>query len=237
VVHAIETAVPSSSAAVYRGVIDRTSGALAHRATLFRNLVAWVVVISISSVAAALIARSLAPLTGVLYAIPACGFFFLADARALDRWRSELLGCWTRGEIELTAFRLAIRANPGVPKHTTEAMLASLPAINSLVAEQLIAEATRRAAYADCELSHRLQRDTILLTTAASALVATVVSGSLWIHSPTPLACLTILGMYRVARSALHQHARRRHASRVEGYRRDPTFNESHYTSIVAGSP
>jgi hypothetical protein len=96
-----------------------------------------------------LVARSVAGLAAVTVLIPVCIVFVLADHRLLDAWRTELLASWVASDIDFAALSSAIRANPALPKNTIEGMLATLPSLGGLVAEQGVPSVRRRAIAAE----------------------------------------------------------------------------------------
>lgn len=156
----------------YRLAIDLTTRTIERRARYFRNLIVAVVVAGLVSIAWALIARSPAPLAGLALLVPLSGIFFFADNRVLDAWRAGLLDAWVARELDFSAFSAAIRANPALPKATTEGMLATLPSAGSLVEEQRMAIATRQAIAATTLGSHRSASGALALKAAASVLAA-----------------------------------------------------------------
>src|SRR5262249_47754617 len=148
----------------------------------FRNQVVTVVAISVLVVVAALAARWAFALWGWLFLVPACGLFFHADSRLLDAWRLELLTAWVACELDFAAFREAIRANPALPKATTEGMLATLPSVGGLVAEQKVLTPTRQAIAASSFALHGAKADALLLNTIASGIIVGVVLVTLWMR-------------------------------------------------------
>jgi hypothetical protein len=158
----------------YRPAIDHTAQTIQRRARYFRNLVVVVVLIGLVSLAGAALQRSFAPLAGSLVVIPTCAAFFLLDHRLLDQWRNWLLRAWTTGEIDLAAFRAAIRANPALPRDTMEGMLATLPSSDDLVAERGIGVSTRQAVAAELTSRYRAAHTGLALKVAVSLVVVGV---------------------------------------------------------------
>jgi hypothetical protein len=164
----------------YREALDATLAVLQRRARNLRNLVVVVVLIGVASLAGALVTRPASGLAGLLILVPACGFFFFADAMLLGDWRSALVASWVRGEVDFAAFRDALRATPSLPTETTEAMLETLPSAGDLVAEQSIHGPTRQALAAANRTMHRARADTLLLNAAASAVAIGMVAVAIW---------------------------------------------------------
>lgn len=155
----------------YRAVLDETQSAIGRRAKNFRNQIVAVVLVGVISVLSALLTRSFAPLLGIIAIVPVVGFFFFADARILDGWRSALLASWVEREIDFFAFRNAIRANPALPKGTTEAMLATLPSSGTLIEEQRLSTAARQEMAAQVRTTCRARTNRVALKAAVSAIV------------------------------------------------------------------
>lgn len=219
----------------YRNAIDRTTRTIERRARYFRNQVITVVVVGLLSLAWALAGRSLAPLLGIALLLPVCGLFFFADHRVLDAWRAELLDDWVRRDLELAAFRQAIRANPALPKETTEGMLATLPSAEDLITEQGMSTATRRAVTVATIGRYRWRSDAMALKTLAWAIagggLVVAIAKSRWepLLTLVSLVLLPVVGIWvrhrRIADSR-HQEAE---------CRCQPGFSEPDYTRLLDG--
>src|SRR5215510_327581 len=86
-----------------------------------------------------------------------------SDAKLLSDWRPRLLDAWVKKEIELRSFCDAISAITTLPKDTLQSMLATLPSVRDLVAEQGIFSSTREAAAALTTTMHACESDVMVL--------------------------------------------------------------------------
>ncbi len=217
----------------YRIAIDRTARVIERRARYFRNQVVTVVLVGAASIAWALAAHSPSGLAGILFLVPVCGLFFFADAKLLNQWRSGLLASWETGDLEIAALRDALRANPSLPKETTEGMLATLPAASDLAAEQRLLTPTRHTIAATSRAVHGARTDRLLLDAVLSGVAAVSLVAALGTSAWTPLLGLAVL-VLRLPLGAWTQ--RRRLDARdaeVEACRRQPGFSEE-WTSLPA---
>jgi hypothetical protein len=231
-----KTSTDAAGHTAYRAAIDRTAEIVAHRARNHRNQVAAVVVVGLAAVTSAAVARSPGRLALLLFLVPLCGAFLLVDARLLNEWRSALLARWADRELDLAAFRDAMRAHPTLPTGTLEAMLATLPAVGDLVAEQQVAEPNRRAIATVTRARQRQQVDALALRTAASAIVAVVAIEALWNGGWTAFRGLGTLGPLPVLAAALRWRRRVAHDEALGACRKDPAFSESDHARLLAGS-
>jgi hypothetical protein len=227
----------SAAASAYRAAIEATTRVIERRARYFRNQVVAVLLLGVASLAWALAARSWLGLAALLFLIPACGAFLVADARRLDDWRSAVLASWVRREIDLAAFRDAICAHPALPKETTNAMLATLPQAGDLASEQRILTPTRRAAASASQAAHRGRVDALVLNVAVSAIATGVVAAALWTHNWTPLLGLTTLALRPLAGAALRRRRLTARATDVAACRRQPEFQEAEYERLLPSLP
>jgi hypothetical protein len=218
----------------YRTAIDRTSEAIERRARYFRNQVVIVVLISAFVAIVALVTRLAAALWAWLLLVPACGLFLYADDRALNAWRSDLLAPWITGDIDFAAFRGAIRANPALPKGTTEGMLITLPPAEDLVAEQKLLTPTRQAIAAASLAIHRHRADVLLLNALASGIITCVLLAALWTRSWVPLLTLTIVVLLAFARAWTGRRRQARCEAEVAMCRAKAGFSESDYARTIA---
>jgi len=234
---AISSSRGSAAASAYSVAIEQTTRVIERRAKSFRNLVVVVVLIGSASLVWALVTRSPSGLAGWFFIVPACGFYLVADARLLNDWRSELLARWARRELDLAAFRDAIRAHPALPKDTTEAMLATLPLTEGVVSEQRILPPTRHAAASDSGALHHGRADSILLNAAASAIAASAVAASLWTGTWTPLLGLTTLVLRPAVGLGIRRRRRAARQAEVETCRTQAGFSEADYARLLVSPP
>lgn len=179
----------------------------------FRNHVVTVVLLGAGTVSFAVGLRSFVGLVAILTLIPASGFFFLVDNRLLDHWRGDMMARWTRQELELAAFRAALRAHPGLPKESMEAMLATLPATEDLVAEQRILPPAREAAARRLRARDGRRAVGLLLNLIASVVAVASLLTALLVRNWIPLLALTLVSVLAAvahrfrAASSNHQQA------------------------------
>jgi hypothetical protein len=223
--------------AAYRFAIDGTSNAVQKRARNFRNLVVAVVLIGVIGFVWAIAARSVLPLAAWLFAIPACNIFLVADARALNRWRSDILANWVARDLDLTALGEAIRAHPALPRETTTAMLATLPTEGGIVFERGVLNATRRAVAARIRCVDETRAHTLVLTTAASSVGTGCVATALWTARWWPLLGLTILALTPLGTWWLRRRHEARGNAQIAGCREEPGFDEASYQALRARVP
>ncbi len=110
----------------YREALDLTLSTIVARARNHRNQVVAVAVLGTVSVVGALALGRAWPLVGLALLPPTVGLFLWNDGRQLQRWLTEVLARWCRGQIEIGALAQALRANRTLPGTTLEAMLATL---------------------------------------------------------------------------------------------------------------
>jgi hypothetical protein len=223
------------SSSTYRNAIDLTRHALERRSRYFRNQVVLVVIVSVGAVVWALVARSFSPLVSTLLVVPLCGSFFFADGRVIEDWQSDLLEMWARRELDLAALREAIRANPALPRETTEGMLATLPDTGELFPEQRMSTPTRRAIAAAALAFHRVRLDAIVAKTLVSALIAGALIAAVTIRRWEPLVALASPALL----PGIATWRSRRHFKDSEGEvaacRTQPDFSEPEFVRLVAG--
>jgi hypothetical protein len=155
----------------YPTAIEWTERTIQCRAAYVRNQITVIVLTALVILAAAMSLRSSIVLA-LLFLLPLCGAFLAADDRLVAAWRNALLDGWTRKDIDLAAFRVAIRAHPRLPKTTLEGMLSTLPDVGDLVTEQGISAADRRAVAVSVKACHRRSSVALVLRVAASAIAA-----------------------------------------------------------------
>ncbi len=224
----------AGSAVVYRAGLDATAATIERRARQYRNAVIAVVVVAVVCAAGALALRTPRPLEGALLLVPLAGVFFLADQRALEAWRRQLLAGWGRGELELAGLRAALRAHPRLPEGTLEGMLATLPSAGDIASERLIPHSTRRAVAAALAATHGRRRDALLLNVLASAVVVFAVLAALWLRAWTPILALVLLVLRPAAGVWLGRRRTQRAAAEVAACRREPGFSEADFERLVA---
>jgi hypothetical protein len=174
---------------------------LESRSRRFRNLVVWVVAIWLAAAATAAVLWSWKPLLGWLLAVPACGLFVTLDARAVARWRADLLDEWAAGRLDLDALHDGLTAIKLLPTGTIAGMLAPLPTRTRLACFPDPKPLTRAALAATVrEMDSALTRQTATATLAAGAtaflIVIAPVAESLWPLTGLPVA----LGLFLSAR-------------------------------------
>ena len=230
--------VPSSTAGgsgAYRIAIEQTTRVLVRRAKSFRNLIVGVVTIGVASALGAIVARSALGMAGLLLLLPVVGFFFYADTILVRDWRAAILTRWTQRELDLSALRDAIRANPSLPSNTTSAMLATLPRTDSLVAEQAIASPTRKSVNVESRFAHARREDALLLNSCAAGVATIAAIASLWAKTWTPLLALTLLGLRPVVGIWMHHRRRAARDAELTACRQQPGFNEAEYQQLLTG--
>jgi hypothetical protein len=220
----------------YRTAISATEITIHRRAALFRYQAIGVVLLIGLTLLYSLIAGEWRALLALLFLVPMCGAFFIADGRAVDRWRHQLLSGWTAKEIDFAAFREAMRALPRLPRGTLDGMLQTLPAAGDLVYEQTIQSATRQAIAATCVASHALESDALLLKVLASTIIAAVTLAAVWARNWQPLIGALALVMLPAARAWLRRHRRTTCEAKVAACRVLPDFNETGYDRVRARS-
>lgn len=227
----------AQSGSAYRAALDGTVQAVGRRARNFRNLIVAVVVVALAVIVVSALSAWPRGVAAILVLVPVCGGFLARDQRIVSAWRGELLDRWSRGELELAAFREAVRAHPGLPGNALEAMLFTLPATADLGAEQRVQYATRAAVAAVSHAMHRRRADALLLDVAASALVVGALLAALWLRRWTPLLALALLALRPAAGAWLRRGRTRAARAQVEARRGDPGFDDENYQRLLVGLP
>jgi hypothetical protein len=217
----------------YRSAIDLTTRGIECRARYFRNQVVAVALLMCVSVAVALAARSAVPLLGMVLVVPVCGMFLAADHRVLGHWRSELLTAWAMRDLDMAAFRNAIRANPALPRETTEAMLATLPIAGDLTAERLISTPTRRAIAAESLARHRSHADAIGFKAATAGIAGCALLGAFALRRWEPLVSLAGLVLVPIGDKYLIRRRRSELERELAACRAQPDFSETDYANYL----
>lgn len=97
------------------------------RSARYRNLVVCVSLIGLAALIAALALWSPRPLLAWLLIVPVCGSFLIRDARAVARWRADLLEGWVAGTLDLDALREGLTSIKILPAATIAGMVDPLP--------------------------------------------------------------------------------------------------------------
>jgi len=200
-------------------------------------LIVAVVALSLGSIGWALLARTLAPLSGLLLLLPACGFFFLVDSRMLNNWRSQLFDLWVRKDIDFRAFSDAMSAVPRLPKDTVHSMLDTLPKAADLIVEQRISPVTRGAAAAAVLGTYACESDKIVWKTVAAAIVTGSLVVAAGCRTWRPLfACFSLVFLL-----PLGWWLRRRRIKELKdgtfAARAKPGFSDESYEKVVQSLP
>ncbi|MEO7242701.1 MAG: hypothetical protein ABIW85_07280 [Variovorax sp.] len=209
----------------YRTAIDQTITVINQRSRTFLNQVMVVVAIASGSAAGGVVLHKLWPLTGLLVIVPACGLFLWLDTRRLVEWRLAILQMWARRDIDLMAFRQAMRANPMLPEITLNGMLGLLgtPQIGDV--EIHASAQTRYAVAAVAGFADVLSLRQFALKVVAYAIVAAGACGSAATHSGMPLffATVPVLALWLLGRrrGALQRQSR----ATLKAARQHPAFD------------
>ena len=213
----------------YRAAIEQIERVVRRRAVHFRNLVVAAVLVLASVFLVALIARSSSVLLASLSLIPIGGGFLVADGRLLRTWQSAVLSAWVRRDIDLAAFRAAVRAHPSLPEATIESMLATLPATGDLVAEQRILSPTRRAIAAEALWRAQRELDGLIFKVVATGIMVVVTLTLTWSRDVWTLWGLGALLILLTARAFLDGFRRRECDAHVAACRTQEGFSAPDY--------
>jgi hypothetical protein len=219
---------------VYRILIDETTHVLQRRARYYRDLIVAVVLVGLVAGVWSLVARSPAPLLGLVLAVPLSGLFIFLDHKVLEGWCTRLLEVWSTRELDLSAFAAAIRANPALPKETTEGMLATLPLAGSLVEEQRMTIATRQAVAAKALERHRSISEVVILKTLVASVSAAALIVAVGTHQTRPLALLATVAVVPVMRIGMKRRRAAESECRIAACRGQPGFSKHEYERLVA---
>lgn len=109
----------------FKAAIDLTLRTIEQRVRLYRNLVAAVSVLLVSSVTASVVLRAWWPLVALFLIAPATGAYLALDTRLVRRWVLQIRGLGNDSRmIELLSN--GILAHPVIPKETVKSMLTQL---------------------------------------------------------------------------------------------------------------
>jgi len=221
----------------YRTAIDHTTKSIDTRARYFRNLIVIVVTLTLASIIAAAVARRFFPLAGLLLLLPACGFFFVLDAKLLGNWQSHLLEAWVRKDVDFRALCEALNAVPKLPKETLRSMLATLPSAGDLPAEQRISSNTREAVAAAVTDIQARQSDTVALKAAAAAIVSMSVIVAMALGTWEPLLGNLAVFLLPILRVWLNRKRIGQVKKRTLAARAKPDFSNEKYGQLVKSLP
>lgn len=218
---------------LYRVAVQQTTSAIDARARYFRVAVVAVALVLVVSTAWALWARSFAPLLGMVLVVPVCGAFLSSDQRLLNKWRTELLGVWVDRNLDLAAFRLAMRANAALPKETVEGMLSTLPSVGDLAAEQRLSTLTRRAIAANALATHGSRADTAALKAGGAGLISGTLIAAVALHRWVVLAALLALGFLPLWGAWMNRRRRVSCQREVTACKADPAYSDAEYLRAI----
>jgi hypothetical protein len=218
----------------YRIAILQTITTIDTRTRYFRNLVVAMVLVTVSSIGAAALTWTFLPLAGLLLLFPAWGIFFFVDGKLLNDWRSRLLYAWVRKDIELRGFCDAVSAIPTLPKETVQSMLATLPSVGDLTAEQQISSSTREAAAARATAIYACQSDAVALNATVFAIASCllITAAILWMWQP--IFGIAVLALLPMLRKWLRRKRLRAFRERTAAARARPDFSNLKYAELVA---
>jgi hypothetical protein len=162
-----------------------TAALLDRRTRGYRNLVVVVALIGLAAPVVALVAWDWRPLLGWLLIVPAAGGGLLLDARAVIRWRGELLDAWAAGRADLDALRDTLGSIRSLPARTITGMLDPLPtrrrlgtpADPPLPLRRLLADTVQ---HIDSTSLWGMAVGLVGLTMVAASCATAAVAGSLW---------------------------------------------------------
>ncbi len=217
--------------------MDRTIEVMQTRGRYFRNQIVTVVAVALTCITWAVIARAPRALLALSALIPACGVYCLADARLLQRWRSDLFEPWTNRELDLSALRSTLRVHPALPAGILEGMLGTLPLAGQIGAERAVSGPTRAAVAAAIQSAHRGRSDSILALSGWTALIVLVVCLAAWRHAPGVLAWLLLLCLSPASGRLLRRRGDRKDREAIGRWRSCPDFNGSDFTRLLESMP
>jgi hypothetical protein len=218
----------------YSIAIEQTARLIEQRARYFRNQVVAVVLVGVLTLVWAVVTRSFFPLALLLVLLPVSAAFFVADGRLVARWRSDVLAAWAERNIDLAAFRAAIRAYPALPRETTEGMLATLPFAEDVVTEHRVLAPTRQAVAAASRAKYHKRWDALVLKAVASGIIVSILLSALWMRSWMPLVGLAILLVGPILAAWLPRRRTVAWEAELAVCRRQAGFSEADYAGLVA---
>jgi hypothetical protein len=222
---------------VYRIAILQTITTIDTRTRYFRNLVVAMVLVTVSSIGAAALTWTFLPLAGLLLLFPAWGIFFFVDGKLLNDWRSRLLYAWVRKDIELRGFCDAVSAIPTLPKETVQSMLATLPSVGDLTAEQQISSSTREAAAGRATAIYACQSDAVALNATVFVIASCLLIAAVILWMWQPILGIGLLVLVSFMRKWLRRRRLRAFRERTAAARARPDFSNVKYAELVADLP
>ncbi len=218
----------------YKVAINDTIQMIESRARTYRNLVVVVTLMSLGILVWASISRTVRPLSCFALLVPACGLFFVLDARAVSAWRSRLLDGWSSGEIDFGGFRGAVNANVLLPKGTLQSMLETLPSTGDLLAERRTSSPTRRMVAAAVTTVHACRSDTTSCLTAGSAIAASLLVASALLRNPQLLLGIAAIAALPVVQKWIKQWRMKNLRARLMAASRSTEFEKEKYQALIA---
>ena len=228
-------ALPQLVVSAYRVAIDQTTGAIDRRAQYFRNLIAAVALVSLSSVFWAVGTGTFSPLVALLLLFPACTLFFLFDAILMNDWRSKLVESWTKKQLDFEGLRLAVAAIPSLPKNTLQGMLATLPGADDLVAEQAISRSTRGALAVAIGALNACAVDAIAFKAVGHAIASCSLVAAAVVQTWEPLLGIIAIGLLPLAGDVLQRLRLRIATSKTIAAQGQSDFDVEHYLRVLDG--
>jgi hypothetical protein len=218
----------------YRTLINKTLQTTIDRAKNYRNLIVGLVALGAVSIIIAITYGPLLFFALALLLFPLCALFYVMDARTLMRWQSSVLSGWTDGHIELSAFRAAVKAVPGLPANTLAGMLELLPSTSDLAAAHAVSTKTREAAAAVATGVQARRLDGVILKTLGSALAASavVIAASLRTWTPLLLA-VAVLPLCGIAAAAARMRVRQIKVC-LDAARLDASFDPAAFALMLS---
>jgi hypothetical protein len=218
----------------YRSALDHTCRTLELRARYFRNQVVAVALIGLASLTLSIWERSRSPLLGLSLWLPICGFCLIADVRLLSRWRAALFALWVNREIDLNPFRMAVNANPALPKGTIDAMLVTLPTSGALVEEHAISGITRRAIAAAYMTTDKCASRLLATYNVGYAVALGCIGAATYISTWKPLVAIGLFCVFPPIKVLLRRLRDRQVSATQSVCRSHPEFSETAYRRIVS---
>jgi hypothetical protein len=217
----------------YRLAIDQTTGAIDRRAKYFRNLIAVVALVSLGSVFWAVGTGTFSPLVALLLLLPACTLFFFFDAILLNDWRSKLFESWTKRQLDFQAFRQAVGAIPTLPKNTLDGMLATLPTVSHIVAEQAISSGTRGAIAIAVTTIHGSAADAVAARAVGYAIASCSLIAAMILQRSQPLFGIVAIVSMPLAVHFLRRLRLRSAVKKTLVAQRQSDFDVEKYLTVV----
>jgi hypothetical protein len=218
----------------YKTAIDLTTQTIGKRARYYRNLIVIVVLIGLSSIGFALLMWSFKPLAGLLLLFPVCALFFLIDAKLLERWRSKLLQSWASKAIDFSALDDALNAISILPKETLQGMLATLPRVTEITAEQAIPQSTRVAVSAGIEVMYQNRSDLIAFKLAGFVVGVGTIMLAIVLSCWKALLLVVVVLISPLLQKRVKQWRLKKSAEKVALAQKQADFNQPIYLQLTA---